>query len=231
VSVLLECNEHYSTTLFPWYGALNFGPKINSAHVDIIFFLPIYIYKLCSLSGTYIFTLTKRQKNIVSSPQHTHTFTNRHRHTTSPLLLSLYLHPPYTPLSLSLSVSLFFSLPLWWQDGQWAESRTPRRTLIMQSLSFLPAPWPWHWPIAVTRGELGTFSLSLSSSTSFSLPHKHRQIYTLLYEPHQTGPPPETVGSLQIWWLHHRPGLITALRTQSSSSGLQLVPPHHDALL
>ncbi len=86
----------------------------------------------------------------------------------------------------------------------------------MQSLSFLPAPWPWHWPIAVTRGELGTFSLSFELYFFQSLSHKHTETYTLLHKPNQTGPPPETVahyrscsddcttdlGSLQHWGLY-----------------------------
>lgn len=173
-------------------------------------------WKLCSLTGIYIHT-DQKTKNIVSSAQHTHTqsaFTNRHNHTTTPLLLSLST-PPHTHLSLSFSLSLC--------DGRtgselcgWEEARTPRRTLIMQSLSFLPAPRPWHWPIAVTRGELGTFSLSFELYFFQSLSHKHTQTYTLLHKPHQTGPPPETVahyrscsddcttdlGSLRHWGLY-----------------------------
>ncbi len=69
----------------------------------------------------YIHTDQKKPKNIVSSAQHIHTNT-LHSLTGTAILpslsCSLYLHPPYIPIFHSLS--LFFSLPLWWQDGQWA---------------------------------------------------------------------------------------------------------------
>lgn len=125
------------------------------------------------------------------------------------------------------SLALSFSLSLC--DGRtgselcgWEESRTPRRTLIMQSLSFLPAPWPWHWPIAVTRGELGTFSLSFSSSTSFSLSHINTRRYTHFYTN------PTKLGLHPRLWLITGTALMTAPQTWAhygTEDSIQLFRP------
>lgn len=118
MSVLLECN---TDNTFPPVRS-DMKKCVYSAHVDIhsvlFFCVPVDILaENYVLSRAYIFTLTKRQKILFLQPNtHTHRVHSLTGTTTlPPLSCSLYLHPP-----IHTSLSLFFSLPLWWQDGQWA---------------------------------------------------------------------------------------------------------------